>query len=1099
MINIVCHLADIHIRKSPARHEEYSKVFQSFIKNLKTKNPDRIVIVGDLFHDYIDLQPEVTILAARFLNELATIAPVRITRGNHDIRKKSLKRIDSIEAIVNTINNPNVIYYNETGFFDDDNVTWAVWKHGEKNNSPWNKKKKPTKGNVVVDLFHDPIQGAISPTNFEFNNQNLVEPKHFKGDLGMFGDIHLQQILSPTQAYSSSLIEQNFSEGDGNFHGYLLWDLTKKSFKTVEIKNEYSYNTVKVNTFTDFDELDIELENPTKINRVRVVWNTLPQSRTTENQRKVKEYLSEKYNIEILTNKNEFLEDEDMDDADELQLENIVDQATQHEIFKTYLEKIGTDDETIQSVIELDDEIASRIEPDEFTNIQWSILKLTGTNFMSYESLNIDWEDNNGLYQITGLNTAGKTTIMKLITYVLYNKTRETESRVKFGDSRYVNNRNGAKFCEGTIVIDINGQYFGIRRTTTVEINKQGELKGAPTVLEFYKLSNPNEEFSDDNSLSNMVEDDRDSTQAIIEKGIGSYDNFMRVVMTTSDTLNEVLSSDRSVFIDSLLKDSGLDIFDTKLNAYKDYLKDEQSNSKPRVNCNIDKASEEIENLKTKNEEVNKKIDNISKLEIPNANERILKGNDYISDLIKKLNKIDESIYNLNIDDVLSNNKVLLADIDDYLLRKSKLENAIGELRENYDKEKHQELINKKELHRDGEFQIKSKIKDIESEIYSKEREIESNNGIVFRLKQNGKKLKHEISELKDSKICVTCGQKLDSQHQYHIDEKIKSKESEMYLVANEIKSHDANNLLITAEIKSKKDLITAYINEIEESSINLDGVLAEIGEIQNQINDVDKRKELVIELDKIDPQIEMKNLRIDNNRKTINLYNDSLKQIEENKKIELGVEKAKERVQLLNDELQMFNDSLYGQKSIYTDGLNKINNLTQLIIDFEKQEKYDNIHKIYKQCIHRDGIPSQLLKSYAIPKINAEAKNLLEGVDFDIWLDEDDLKLKLTYGDLKTTIDAISGSGKERTFASVCLKFALNQINAKSKPTIFLLDEVMGKLTEDSVDEFINILDCIKQRVQKILVVEHNHEICPDFIIKVEKNDKEISSFTIE
>src|SRR5690606_405192 len=97
MIKRIAHLADIHIPKSPTRHEEYREVFNRLYDSLKEANVDRIVIVGDLFHDYIELQPEANILAGEFLNTLASIAPVRIIRGNHDIRKKAIKRVDSIE------------------------------------------------------------------------------------------------------------------------------------------------------------------------------------------------------------------------------------------------------------------------------------------------------------------------------------------------------------------------------------------------------------------------------------------------------------------------------------------------------------------------------------------------------------------------------------------------------------------------------------------------------------------------------------------------------------------------------------------------------------------------------------------------------------------------------------------------------------------------------------------------------------------------------------------------------------------------------------------------------------------------------------------
>jgi DNA repair exonuclease SbcCD nuclease subunit len=92
MINKICHIADIHIRKTPTRNDEYEKVFENLIESLKKERPDRIVIVGDLVHDYLDLQGEQLIMAHNLLNELSKIAPVRITRGNHDCRKKNLKR-----------------------------------------------------------------------------------------------------------------------------------------------------------------------------------------------------------------------------------------------------------------------------------------------------------------------------------------------------------------------------------------------------------------------------------------------------------------------------------------------------------------------------------------------------------------------------------------------------------------------------------------------------------------------------------------------------------------------------------------------------------------------------------------------------------------------------------------------------------------------------------------------------------------------------------------------------------------------------------------------------------------------------------------------
>jgi energy-coupling factor transporter ATP-binding protein EcfA2 len=56
-----------------------------------------------------------------------------------------------------------------------------------------------------------------------------------------------------------------------------------------------------------------------------------------------------------------------------------------------------------------------------------------------------------------------------------------------------------------------------------------------------------------------------------------------------------------------------------------------------------------------------------------------------------------------------------------------------------------------------------------------------------------------------------------------------------------------------------------------------------------------------------------------------------------------------------------------------------------------------------------------------------------------------------------------------------------------------------MGKLNEESVEEFIEILQMIKSNMKKVLVIEHNHEINPDYLINVTLNEDGISSLDIE
>jgi hypothetical protein len=1108
MIKTIAHVADIHIRKTPTRNEEYQFVFNNLIKSLQQIKPDRIVIVGDLVHDYLDLQGEQLIMAHELLNDLSKIAPVRITRGNHDCRKKSLKRVDSVKAIVKTLDNPKVIYYDKTGFFADENIMWVVWHHGDPKNNPWKTKdgkKLDPAGSpefTFIDLFHDPVNGCKSTTNFEMKSKSYYKLTDFKGQYSFFGDIHKFQYLDKahTKAYCGSLIAQDVTEGDDNFHGYLLWDIPNKSVQEIPIESEFSFKNVRINQYTDFNDLDFEIPNPTKNMKVRFIWGTLPQTRVKEAERKLAEYVKSKFIGVIVSHKNEFIESEKIDINENITLQNITDQNVQHEIFREYLSKIGTDSQLIEDIIALDEEILALIDTSEDQSIEWNVVKFGGKNFMSYEELEIDWRNMDGLFQITGENTAGKTTIMKLISYILFGKTLETETRMKYGDQRFVNNRNGAIFCEGYLVIEANGEFFGIKKRTEITKTKGGEINGAPTTLSYYTLTNPDEEMNENTSLEKLDEDRRKLTQKKIESIIGSYDNFMRIVMTTSDTLNRILSNDMAIFIDSLLFDSGLDIFDKKLTGYKTYEK--KVNEKPRVNCNVETTT--LQNV-TLGEEIiilESIVSTIENIRLPEIREKITKGRKYVEDLNKKLYTIDPEIYNLDVDTTKETIAAHNKEIDKHNARKAVIEQSIVPLKETYDAEKLKTLIEKKDIHKTNEYQQKMLIKTHEQTKTNEDHAIEIINGDIFRLKEEGAKLKKEIVDLKNSKICSQCGQAINKQeHIDHILKTVKLKEDQMFPIADKINAKEHLDKVVHELNIIDEDKAIAKINEeIRVASLEMESVLKEIGTLTNEKNDVEKRKELQTELDQIPTKIQNEELHITLLQQKIDNHENSLKQIIENQKIEKGIAAAKLKLTELEDEESDEKETLLIKKSSVGEKQIKIKGNQILIVEFKTQEYQDKIRELYKKCVHRDGIPRQMLANYILPKINTTLQDILSVASFKVWLDQEDLRPKLAYNNRPTAIiDCISASGKERTFSSIVMKYALNQINVKAKPSIFLLDEIMGKLLNDSVEEFIEILQMIKAGMRKVLVIEPKEEINPDYLINVQLDENGISSLTIE
>jgi predicted MPP superfamily phosphohydrolase len=200
MIKKIAHFADIHVPKALDRHNEYKKVLDKLYPILEEQKPDRIVIVGDTYDAYIDLEGEALILIGEILNRFSRIAPVIITRGNHEIRKKNRSRIDTVQTVTDLLQNPKVTYYNKSGFYQDDNVVWVVWDHVEhRYNSinPWkNIPHIRDKNLTYIDIYHDPIEGCVYHTGYNPGNRQFPSPSDFKGNFGFLGDIHLRQYFN---------------------------------------------------------------------------------------------------------------------------------------------------------------------------------------------------------------------------------------------------------------------------------------------------------------------------------------------------------------------------------------------------------------------------------------------------------------------------------------------------------------------------------------------------------------------------------------------------------------------------------------------------------------------------------------------------------------------------------------------------------------------------------------------------------------------------------------------------------------------------------------------------------------------------------------
>jgi DNA repair ATPase RecN len=67
------------------------------------------------------------------------------------------------------------------------------------------------------------------------------------------------------------------------------------------------------------------------------------------------------------------------------------------------------------------------------------------------------------------------------------------------------------------------------------------------------------------------------------------------------------------------------------------------------------------------------------------------------------------------------------------------------------------------------------------------------------------------------------------------------------------------------------------------------------------------------------------------------------------------------------------------------------------------------------------------------------------------------------------------SGSGYERTIASLALRSVLTKICSLPKPNIVVMDEVFGKISNDNLEMVGEFFTKIKNYFEKIFLITHN------------------------
>jgi DNA repair ATPase RecN len=130
------------------------------------------------------------------------------------------------------------------------------------------------------------------------------------------------------------------------------------------------------------------------------------------------------------------------------------------------------------------------------------------------------------------------------------------------------------------------------------------------------------------------------------------------------------------------------------------------------------------------------------------------------------------------------------------------------------------------------------------------------------------------------------------------------------------------------------------------------------------------------------------------------------------------------------------------------------------------------------------------------IPMINSELQRLLESsCHFRLEININDKnEVEFLMIDNNTQIEKLmsSGSGYERTVASLAMRAVLSKISSLPKPNVVVFDEIFGKISNENLDMVGEFFGKIKNYFEKIFVITHNPLVnnWADDIVKITKEN---------
>jgi DNA repair exonuclease SbcCD ATPase subunit len=537
-----------------------------------------------------------------------------------------------------------------------------------------------------------------------------------------------------------------------------------------------------------------------------------------------------------------------------------------------------------------------------------------------------------------------------------------------------------------------------------------------------------------------LNEEDAGKTTTKLKATIGSEKDFEMLVLATEKNLDDLIGLTTTESGKILTRLIGLEVIEMKeaivRKMYNEFDRKKKSNE-----YDIITLSDDI-------------VDHTEKIRLGNEAKTTLEGN---------LNETKENLKSLGEEnDRLLNSKISI-DVSITSLNPSNLEKEIETITQSGLTYKSKvEDLNKKindigvlNFDEDEHFRLTNKQNKTSASIQLKESEIE--------------KLEQTIQDLIDGGICKACNRVLD----------------------------DVDNTEHIQTHNKSIDKLRGEITDLEEVITKTKSVLLSLNDTKLLI---DEKNKLELNRDRLEVEIGSLRNKIVSKKNDLKKYTLNLEAIELNRSIDSDVSLVKTKISIAGHK----KDDLVGKiERVKQDILNNENNIelkTKLIEQIKKEEEIERIYKVYIELVGKKGISKLVLRS-VLPIINSEVQRLLEDVcDFEIEIfidDKNDVQFLLNKDGVSKLLK--SGSGFEKTAASLALRGVLGKISTLPMPNFITFDEVLGKVANENIERLKSLFDKIKNMYEIVFLITHNDIIkdWADNILTVKK-DNNVSKITL-